>query len=59
LRIVSTTPASLLDLGKQKGLKAPGFDADLVLITHNLEVIKAIVSGEIVLEEEPTPHDVS
>jgi N-acetylglucosamine-6-phosphate deacetylase len=45
LATVTTTPATLLGLGGQKGRIAPGYDADLVLLTPELEVVMTVVNG--------------
>ncbi len=47
LRTVTVNPAQVLGL-KNKGIIAPGADADLVLLDSNLEVKKTIVGGNIV-----------
>lgn len=44
---VTCTPARLLNLS-ERGQIAPGFSADLVLLTSDLQVAKTIVAGEIV-----------
>lgn len=48
LQTITTTPATLLGLGRQKGQIAPGFDADLVLLNPDFSVHTTIVSGRIV-----------
>ncbi len=47
LRTVTTTPASLLGLARHKGLIAPGFDADLVLMSPDFHVLATIIGGRI------------
>jgi N-acetylglucosamine-6-phosphate deacetylase len=47
----TSTPARLLDLSR-KGSIAPGFDADLVLLTEELEVRATIIDGWIVYEAD-------
>jgi N-acetylglucosamine-6-phosphate deacetylase len=50
LQTITTTPATLLGLSRQKGQIAPGFDADLVLLTPDFEVHTTIVSGQVVYQ---------
>lgn len=45
---VTTIPADLLGLGHRKGRIAPGYDADLTLLTADLAVAMTIINGEIV-----------
>lgn len=47
---VTIRPAALLGLDKQKGTIAPGYDADLVLLTPDLQPALTIVNGEIVYQ---------
>jgi N-acetylglucosamine-6-phosphate deacetylase len=47
LPTVTTTPAALLGLDNQRGQIAPGFMADLVLLTPDLQVAATIVNGEV------------
>lgn len=47
---VTTRPAALLGLDGQKGTIAPGYDADLVLLTPDLQPVLTIVNGEIVYQ---------
>ncbi|MCI0393379.1 MAG: N-acetylglucosamine-6-phosphate deacetylase [Chloroflexi bacterium] len=44
---VTTTPAALLGLGQRKGRIAPGYDADLVLLTPEHQVAVTIVAGQV------------
>lgn len=46
LATVTTTPARLLGLDERKGRIAPGFDADLVLMTPDLQIVETFVAGE-------------
>jgi N-acetylglucosamine-6-phosphate deacetylase len=50
LSTVTTTPATLLGLGQRKGCIAPNYDADLVLLTPDLEVAMTISGGKIVYD---------
>ena len=52
LATVTTTPAALLGLSQQRGRIAPGFIADLVLLTPDLEVALTITAGEITYRKE-------
>ncbi|MCL4262842.1 MAG: N-acetylglucosamine-6-phosphate deacetylase [Anaerolineae bacterium] len=45
---VTTIPADLLGLGRHKGRIAPGYDADLVLLTPDLHIAMTIVHGDVV-----------
>ncbi|MBK7218717.1 MAG: N-acetylglucosamine-6-phosphate deacetylase [Candidatus Promineofilum sp.] len=46
LPTVTTTPARLLGLGDRLGRIAPGYDADLVLLSPDLRVVETFVGGE-------------
>lgn len=46
VRMASTTPARLIGAGGRKGLLAPGYDADIVALTEDLEVQAVWKSGE-------------
>ncbi|HID51992.1 MAG TPA: N-acetylglucosamine-6-phosphate deacetylase [Anaerolineae bacterium] len=50
LTTVTTIPARLLGLDGRKGQIAPGYDADLVLLTPDLQVAAAVVGGEVVYD---------
>jgi N-acetylglucosamine-6-phosphate deacetylase len=50
LQTITTTPATLLGLDRQKGQIDPGFDADLVLLRPDFRVHTTIVSGRVVYE---------
>ncbi len=47
LPTVTTIPARLLGLSERKGQIAPGFDADLVLLTADYKVKTTIINGKI------------
>ncbi len=47
---VTQNAATLLGLGEKKGAIRLGYDADLVLIDHTLEVAATIVAGRVVYE---------
>jgi N-acetylglucosamine-6-phosphate deacetylase len=52
LATVTTTPATVLGLSDHRGQIAPGYLADLVLLTPELEVVLTIVAGEVVYEAD-------
>jgi N-acetylglucosamine-6-phosphate deacetylase len=47
LRMVSTTPASILGVAQRKGSLAPGKDADVVILDSDLQVAHTIVLGQL------------
>ena len=47
LRAVTSTPAGLLGMGGRKGLIAAGYDADLVLLDEDFQVVATIAGGQI------------
>jgi N-acetylglucosamine-6-phosphate deacetylase len=47
IRTISSTPATVLGIADRKGQIAPGFDADLVLLTADHRVAATIIEGEI------------
>ena len=47
LPTITTIPAQLLGLSERKGQIAPGFDADLVLLTADYHVKTTIINGKI------------
>lgn len=47
-RMASYNPARLLGINKHKGSLYPGKDADLVVLTTDLEVIMTMVGGEVI-----------
>jgi N-acetylglucosamine-6-phosphate deacetylase len=50
LATVTTTPAALLGFAGERGQIAPGFHADLTLLTPELRVAKTVVGGRVVYE---------
>jgi N-acetylglucosamine-6-phosphate deacetylase len=48
LETMTTTPARLLGLEEERGRIAPGFSADMVLLSSDLRVQTTIASGEVV-----------
>ncbi|UCG26477.1 MAG: N-acetylglucosamine-6-phosphate deacetylase [Chloroflexota bacterium] len=51
LRTITTTPATLLGIGNRKGQVAPGFDADLVLLTPDFQVVATVIDGQIAYQD--------
>lgn len=52
LQTMTSTPAHLLGLGAQKGRIAAGFDADLVLMMPDLEIVATFAAGKRVYERD-------
>jgi N-acetylglucosamine-6-phosphate deacetylase len=52
LATITTTPADLLGLGHERGRIAPGYLADLVLLTPGLHVRATMVEGETVFRRQ-------
>jgi len=52
LATITTTPAQLLGIDRQRGRIAPGLLADLVLLTPDLQVITTIANGHIVYQND-------
>jgi N-acetylglucosamine-6-phosphate deacetylase len=50
LRMVTLNPASVIGLDDRKGRVAPGYDADLVVLSPGLEVEMTFVGGELAYE---------
>jgi N-acetylglucosamine-6-phosphate deacetylase len=58
LQTVTAAPAAVLGLEAERGRVAPGYLADLVLLTADLQVAATIVAGEIAYragESHPQP----
>jgi N-acetylglucosamine-6-phosphate deacetylase len=51
LQTITSTPADLLGIGRERGHIAPGAYADLVFLTPDLEVVRTMVEGKIVFEQ--------
>jgi N-acetylglucosamine-6-phosphate deacetylase len=49
VRMASTTPARVLGLGSQKGLLAPGFDADVTALARDFAVQGVLVAGRFIV----------
>lgn len=56
LATLSNTPAQVLGMSAQKGTIAPGYDADLVLLSETLDVVMTIVGGEVIFQNSG-PND--
>jgi N-acetylglucosamine-6-phosphate deacetylase len=48
VRLATYNPARLLGINKHKGSLYPGKDADLVILTPDLEVIMTMIGGEVI-----------
>ncbi len=49
--MVTATPARLLGISDRKGLLAPGYDADLVILDESLQVSLTMVGGAVAYEK--------
>ncbi len=47
IRTITTTPATLLGLSDHKGQIAPGYDADIVVLTPDFHVVATIINGKL------------
>jgi N-acetylglucosamine-6-phosphate deacetylase len=45
--LVSTNPAKVIGLGSRKGIIHPGYDADLVVLDHHLNVVQTWIGGNL------------
>jgi N-acetylglucosamine-6-phosphate deacetylase len=52
--LVSTNPAKVIGLGNRKGLIHPGYDADLVVLDHQLNVVQTWIGGNLFYEHGKT-----
>lgn len=52
VRAASSTPAKLIGMDQKKGTIEPDKDADLVLFDENFQVLKTIIGGEVVFDNE-------
>jgi N-acetylglucosamine-6-phosphate deacetylase len=52
VRTITTTPATLLGIAGRKGQIAPGFDADVVLLTPDYRVVATVVDGQVAYMNE-------
>jgi len=50
IRMVTLNPASVIGLDDRKGRVAPGYDADLVVLSPDLQVEMTFVGGELAYE---------
>ena len=51
LPLLTENPADLLKMGTQKGRIRPGWDADLVVLDEDLNVVRTLVGGRTVFEK--------
>jgi N-acetylglucosamine-6-phosphate deacetylase len=52
VRTITTTPATLLGVSDRKGQIAPGFDADVVVLTPDFRVVATVIAGQLVYLDE-------
>lgn len=52
VRTITTTPATLLRIAGHKGQIAPGYDADLVLLTPGFQVMATVIDGQLAYQDE-------
>jgi N-acetylglucosamine-6-phosphate deacetylase len=48
VKMMTSTPAKIIGVSKQKGSLAPGMDADIVIFDDNITIIMTIVKGNII-----------
>ena len=51
VRMMTSTPASIIGISDRKGALTPGMDADLVMFDNNIDVKFTIVGGRVVFEK--------
>lgn len=47
VRTITTTPATLLGIANRKGQIAPGYDADVVLLSRDFRVVATVIEGQL------------
>lgn len=52
VRTITTTPATLLGISNRKGQIAPGYDADVVLLTPAYQVVATVIEGQVAYLDE-------
>jgi N-acetylglucosamine-6-phosphate deacetylase len=52
VRMITATPASILDILEKKGTLAPGKDADIVIFDDDIRIHSTIVKGKLVYENK-------
>ncbi len=57
VRMCSTNPAGVLGISDRKGAVEPGYDADLVLLDSNLQVIRTWVAGQEAYDAAAPPEE--
>ncbi len=53
IRMATLNPASVIGVADRKGRIAPGYDADLVVLSPELNVEMTFIAGEMVYERQP------
>jgi N-acetylglucosamine-6-phosphate deacetylase len=58
VRMITSTPARILQLSDKKGALVPGKDADIVIFDKNIQIEMTIIKGRIVYKRETSsePH---
>jgi N-acetylglucosamine-6-phosphate deacetylase len=46
--MMTSTPATVMEVSETKGSLAPGKDADIVIFDEDIHVIKTIVKGKVI-----------
>jgi N-acetylglucosamine-6-phosphate deacetylase len=54
IRMATLNPATVIGVADRKGRIAPGYDADLVVLSPDLRVEMTFVAGELVYERQPS-----
>jgi N-acetylglucosamine-6-phosphate deacetylase len=52
VRTITTTPATVLGISDRKGQIAPGYDADVVLLTPDFRVMATVIDGRLAFQDE-------
>lgn len=48
VKMMTSTPAKVMEVNETKGTLAPGKDADIIIFNENIEILKTIIKGNIV-----------
>jgi N-acetylglucosamine-6-phosphate deacetylase len=51
VRMMTSTPAAILGLGRRTGCIAPGMDADMVVFDDDVSIVMTLIGGRIVYEK--------